>query len=88
MASGYEHDASMSGSGWDDDLDGGHNTQDFLSQHDEWMNMYSTPAPPPTQETQYDHDGSELPPRNVWAPHRYLWPTPPPPAPRHGRGRG
>ena len=84
----YGHDASMSGSGWDSDHEGGHNRQDFLSQHNEWMDIYTTPAPPPTQETQHDQAWSELPPRNVRAPHRYLWPTPPTPPPRRGGRRG
>jgi hypothetical protein len=82
------HDASMSGSGWDSDHEDGHNTQDYFSQHYEWMDMYSTPAPPPTQETQYDQDGSELPPRIIRPPHRYMWPTPDPVPPRRGGRRG
>ena len=84
----YGHDASMSGSGWDSDHEGGYNRHDFLSQHNEWVDMYLTPAPPPTQETRYDQEWSELPPRNVRAPHMYMWTPTPTPPPRRGRQRG
>ena len=83
------HEASHSDSTFDSAPDGGHNTQDQVSQHiANWMDTYySTPPPGPTQDTRYDQDGSELPPRNIRAPHRFGWPTPETQPERHGRRR-
>ena len=88
MASMSGHDVSMFESRWESEPDDGHNTQEYMSQHNEWVDMYSTPAPPPTQETRFDLDGSELPPRIIRPPHRYLWPTPETPPQRRGGRRG
>ena len=77
-----------SGSAWGSDQEGG-DTHEAYTQLGNWMGMYNTPPPQPTQETQQDHDESLVPGRDVRPPHRYGW-TPPPnaPPPRRGRRRG
>ena len=77
----------MSGSVWESDPEPEDNTQDYMSQHNDWMDMYLTPPPGPTQETQYDQGGSEIPLRNVRAPRRYGWTTPNTLPDRHARRR-
>ncbi|XP_044947401.1 uncharacterized protein LOC123396564 [Hordeum vulgare subsp. vulgare] len=56
------HDASASGSGL------GSEPEEPPSQQNMWSNMFSTPPPWPTQDTQYDQGGSEIPPRNIRPP--------------------
>ena len=83
------HQSSLSGSTWASDRDGGNNMMEDHATHTDWMNIFqSTPPPDPTQETQYDEYGSEIPSRNVGAPHMYGWTTPRPPPERRGRRRG
>ena len=80
----------MSESAWESEQDTGEDqTQDFWSQHQSWMDIYNTPPPGPTQETQdtqNQQDGSEIPLRQWRAPHRYGWSTPDTPAERRPRG--
>uniref|UniRef100_A0ACD5TRB7 Uncharacterized protein n=1 Tax=Avena sativa TaxID=4498 RepID=A0ACD5TRB7_AVESA len=81
---GYQ--SSVSGSAWTDQVVD-HSTRVFMTQSS-WLNIFQTPAPDPTQETQYDEHGSVIPPRQVRPPHRFGWTTPPnPPPERRGRRR-
>lgn len=77
---GEHQQSSLSGSTW-----GSHpaeeTRQDF--RYTDWMSSMQTPPPQPTQETQYDQ--SHL--RDIRAPRRYGWSTPPQQPPRRGRRR-
>jgi hypothetical protein len=73
---GTGNDTPMSGSVWASEADPEDSTHDYMSQPNEWMDMYMTPPPGPTQETQYEEDGSEIPLRQFRAPQRYGWTTP------------
>ena len=80
-----------SGSAWESEHDSG-TIPEVRTQLDNWMGMYNTPPPYPTQETQDDDDaGSLIPGRAVVPPNRLGW-TPPDPnlarPPRRGRRRG
>jgi hypothetical protein len=88
-AGAYGHQSSMSGSTWASEQDGDTNVEQEYASHTDWLNLFQTPPPDPTQDTQYHEDGSEIPARNVGPPHRYGWTTPPnPPPQRRGRRRG
>jgi hypothetical protein len=80
------HLSSMSGYDWTSEQGDENNTQDHTA-HSQWIDTFQTPPPQPTQETQYDEHGSQIPARNVGPPHRYGWTPPNPPPPRQGRRR-
>ena len=68
---GYQSSMSgqqLSGSPWGSE-------HDAYNIHDNWMGMYNTPPPQPTQETQQEHDESLIPARDVRPPHRLGWTT-------------
>ncbi|XP_073362040.1 uncharacterized protein [Aegilops tauschii subsp. strangulata] len=66
-AGAYGYQASMSASHdtWGSDQHPEDNIQAQTSQHTQWMNMFSTPPPGPTQDTQHDQGESEIPPRHI-----------------------
>ncbi|KAM3412802.1 hypothetical protein ACQJBY_004145 [Aegilops geniculata] len=88
-AGAYGYQASMSASHdtWGSDQHPEENIQAQMSQHTQWMNMYSTPPPGPTQDTQHDQEESETPPRHIRAPDRWGWSPLPDPPPRQARRR-
>ena len=59
---------------WGSDHHPEDNIQAQMSQHTQWMNMFSTPPPGPTQDTQHDQGESEIPPRHVG--HQTGWDGP------------
>ena len=88
-AGAYGYHASMSASHdtWGSDQHPEENIQAQMSQHTQWMNMFSTPPPGPTQDTQHDQGESEIPPRHIRAPDRLGWSPLPDPPPRQARRR-
>ena len=72
---------------WGSDQHPEDNIQAQMSQHTQWMNMFLTPPPGPTQDTQHDQDESEIPPRHIRAPDRLGWSPIPDPPPRQARRR-
>ncbi|XP_044429155.1 uncharacterized protein [Triticum aestivum] len=88
-AGAYGYHASMSASHdmWGSDQHPEENIHAQMSQHTQWMNMYSTPPPGPTQDTQHDQGESEIPPRNIRPPNRLGWSPLSDPPPRQARRR-
>ena len=84
---GVGNETPLSGSLWASEPEPEDNTHDYMSQQNDWIDMYSTPPPGPTQETQYDQVDYEIPLRQLRAPHRYGWTTPTTLPERRGRRR-
>ena len=63
----------MSGSSWGTEHDGGYSQEDPMSQHIDFMGIFNTPPPGPTQDTQYAQDGSLIQMRQLQYPDRWGW---------------